>query len=58
MKRLVGYIRQSLQDAASSSPERQAEIIETWAQSRDLVITRIYEGYWRQAQRGYQCQDP
>ena len=22
---------------------RQAEIIETWAQSRDLVITRIYK---------------
>ena len=43
MKRLVGYIRQSLQDAASSSPERQAEIIETWAKSRDLVITRIYK---------------
>ena len=43
MKRLAGYIRQSLQDAASSSPERQAEIIETWAQSRDLVITRIYK---------------
>ena len=29
MKHLVGYIRQSLQDAASSSPERQADIIES-----------------------------
>ena len=33
MKRLVEYIRQSLQDAASSSPERQLEMIEAWAKA-------------------------
>ncbi len=42
MKHLVGYIRQSLQDAASSSPERQLEIIESWAKTRDAIITQVY----------------
>jgi DNA invertase Pin-like site-specific DNA recombinase len=42
MKRLVGYIRQSLQDAASSSPERQLEIIEAWAKAHGYIVTKIY----------------
>ncbi len=42
MKHLVGYIRQSLQDAASSSPERQADIIESWAKAHDAIITQVY----------------
>ena len=42
MKRLVGYIRQSLQDAASSSPERQLEIIESWAKAHGYVIAKVY----------------
>jgi hypothetical protein len=43
MKRLVGYIRQSFQDAASSSPERQLEIIESWAKTHDTIITQVYK---------------
>ncbi len=42
MKRLVGYIRQSLHDAASSSPERQAEIIEAWAKAHGYIVAKIY----------------
>ena len=42
MKRLVGYIRQSLQDAASCSPERQAEIIEAWAKAHGYIVAQIY----------------
>ena len=42
MKRLAAYIRQSLNDSSSSSPERQLEIIEAWAKSRGYVIAQIY----------------
>src|SRR5271157_4327752 len=42
MKRLVGYIRQSLHDAASSSPERQVEIIEAWAKAHGYIVAQIY----------------
>ena len=43
MKRLAAYIRQSLQDAASSSPERQLEVVEAWAKAHGYVIAHIYK---------------
>ena len=42
MKRLAAYIRQSLNDPSSSSPERQLQIIEAWAKAHDYVIVHIY----------------
>ena len=43
MKRLAGYIRQSLNDPSSSSPERQLEIIEAWAKARGYIVAKIYQ---------------
>ena len=43
MKIIVGYIRQSLNDPSSSSPERQLEVIEKWAEVRGVVISHIYQ---------------
>lgn len=42
MKRYVGYIRQSLHDSSSSSPERQRDIIEAWAKSHGIIISVYY----------------
>ena len=43
MKRLVGYIRQSLRMIHTSSPERQVEIIEAWAKAHGYIIAHIYQ---------------
>ena len=43
MKRLAAYIRQSLNDPSSSSPERQLEVIENWAKAHGYVIVHIYQ---------------
>ena len=42
MKRHVAYIRQSLHDSSSSSPERQRDIIEAWAKTHNIVISQYY----------------
>ncbi len=42
MKRHVAYIRQSLHDSSSSSPERQRDIIEAWAKTHGIIISHYY----------------
>ena len=42
MNRHVAYVRQSLHDSTSSSPERQRDIIEAWASSHGIIISQYY----------------
>ena len=38
MKTIAAYIRQSLNDPSSSSPERQLEVIEAWAKAHVMSL--------------------
>ena len=42
MIRVAPYIRQSLNDKSSSSPERQLDVINSWCKSRDLIPGPVY----------------